>query len=237
MANQQNIHCVKAIITRIFYLTALIIPGLLTGPGCTTDRSATLRASVHQPEVYNDILNELVKNHFYNLYLGPDFEQIEQKFHFKRDSPEYKREVEKLRMSVDSDTSKQSGICIRNKFSSVRLSQLSIDNFNDSIDNPGDPRNIIKIVSTDYKHVYDSLTTPQEFSADYFQTRSFKVNTKPCKIGIICFSKVFFNKQGDKGLLYYEFICGEKCGKGEILVIENKAGDWTIEKNLRLWIL
>lgn len=188
-------------------------------------------------DIYNDILNALVKKHFYQRYLGTDFENIGKEFGYNRDKPEYKNEVEKLRTAVESDTSKQSTICIGSEFSFIKLSQLSIENFNDSIDNPGDLRSIFKNISTDYDAVYDSLTTPQKLSPDYLQSSSFRIGNRQCDIGMISFSKIFFNKQRDKGLLYNEFVCDEKCGKGEFLWIENNAGLWTITKNERLWIL
>jgi hypothetical protein len=217
----------------------LIIIGLLTNMSCANDTKApsSISTTDKQLNVYSDILDELVEKHFYSLYLGTDFEKLEEQFDYDRDQPEYISEVEKLRIAVASDTTRQRSICVGNEFSFVELSQLSIENFNDSINNPGDPRNMFKHVSSDYNAVYHSLITPQQLSTDHFHPSSFKVNNGQCEIGMISFSKVFFNTQGDKGLLYYEFVCDEKCGKGEILTIENKAGLWTIQKNGRLWIL
>ena len=217
----------------------LIIVGLLTNLSCANDTKtpSLISTTDKQLNLYSDILGELVEKHFYSLYLGTEFEEIESQFEYDRDKPGYIREVQKLQIAVASDTSRQRSICVGNGFSFVKLSQLSIENFNDSIDNPGDLRNIFKHISSDYNAIYQSLITPQQLSADHFHPSSFKVNDRQCEIGMISFSKVFFNTQGDKGLLYYEFVCDEKCGKGEILMIERKAGHWTIQKNGRLWIL
>lgn len=217
----------------------LIVVGLLTNMSCANDTKApsSITTTDKQLNVYSDILNELVEKHFYSLYLGTDFEKLEEQFDYDRDQSGYISEVEKLRIAVESDTSRQRSICLGNEFSFVKLSQLSIENFNDSINNPGDPRNMFKHVSSDYKAIYHSLITPQQLSTEHFHPSSFKVNNRQCEIGMISFSKVFFNTQGDKGLVYYEFVCDEKCGKGEILAIENKAALWTIQKNGRLWIL
>lgn len=222
--------------TKSIILTLFVI-GCGTKPADTPPGdSVNLIVQKSKSDVYSEILHELVTKHFYKLYLGPDFEDIENKFGYNRDNPEYKNEVDKLRKAVESDTSKQSKICIISEFSFIKY-QLSIENFNDSIDNSSDLRNILKNFSTNYRAVYDSLTTPQKLSPDQLQSSSFSIGNSQCYIGMISFSKIFYNKQGDKGILYYEFVCDAKCGKGELLWIENNAGRWTIEKNRRLWIL
>jgi hypothetical protein len=186
-----------------------IIIGLLTILSCANDTKAppSISTTDKQLNVYSDILDELVEKHFYSLYLGTDFERLEEQFDYDRDKPGYISEVEKLRIAVASDTSIQRSICIGNEFSFVKLSQLSMENFNDSINNPGDPRNIFKQFSSDYNAIYRSLITPQQLSVERFHPSSFKVNNRQCEIGMISFSKVFFNTQGDKGLLYYAFFC------------------------------
>jgi hypothetical protein len=90
---------------------------------------------------------------------------------------------------------------------------------------------------TNSQELYDSLNSPQkQFVPGDFQPSSFNVRAAGCSIGRISFSNIFLNKLRDKGLLYYEFHCGEKCGKGEVLVIEKRDGQWVIQKNFKLWI-
>ncbi len=66
----------------------------------------------------------------------------------------------------------------------------------------------------------------------------FKVSqgTGRCEIGALSFSKIVLNSTEDAGILYYEFVCGEKCGKGELLIVERKQDKWAIAQRRRLWI-
>lgn len=216
----------------------LIIVGLLASVSCVNeDRKAFTQTTDERLSVYNNILNGLVKEHFYNLYLGKRFEKLEEKFSYKRDKPEYLIELENLKKFIDSDTSMQSAICLRHEFLSIKWTQLGQNSFKDSVKFIAGLSKFLGQLSTNHKEVYDSLTSPQkQFLADRFEPASYKVKTGNCSIGVISFSNIYFNKVKDRGLLYYEFYCGEKCGKGEVLLIEKKAGLWKIQKNMRLWI-
>jgi len=54
-------------------------------------------------------------------------------------------------------------------------------------------------------------------------------------IGVISFSKVYFSKDTNRGILYYEFECGIKCGDGVILFIEKIDYQWSINQRLTVW--
>ena len=53
-------------------------------------------------------------------------------------------------------------------------------------------------------------------------------------IGQISFSEI---KWADKenGILYYEFFCGTKCGKGEFVSVRKVKGRWNIIETVQLW--
>lgn len=215
----------------------LVILVLLTTLCCVKEEGkASFQTSDERLSVYNSILDELVTKHFYNLYLGTEFEKLEEKFHYKRDNPEYLRELDTLRRRVHSDTLMQSAICLRHEFSAIKRTQLGSAPKDSAIIQAG-LRQMFAQVPLDYKAVHDSLATPQQkFLADDFKPSSYRVKTRRCSIGIISFSNIYFNKERNKGVLYYEFVCGEKCGKGEVLWIEKQDGLWTIEKWIRMWI-
>jgi hypothetical protein len=54
-------------------------------------------------------------------------------------------------------------------------------------------------------------------------------------VGVISFSKPFFNKNISKAILFYEFNCGPKCGAGEILFLERKLDKWKVVQYKRIW--
>jgi len=55
-------------------------------------------------------------------------------------------------------------------------------------------------------------------------------------MGVIGFSKIYFNKKSDRAILFYEFNCGPKCGSGEIIFLVKKGDNWTIVKSKRTWV-
>jgi hypothetical protein len=72
-----------------------------------------------------------------------------------------------------------------------------------------------------------------------FQSCTFKVapisDIKPtnnnCYIGEVRFSTILLNKAQTKGWLYYEFRCGDMCGRGAYLTIEQVNSRWIIKKS------
>lgn len=55
-------------------------------------------------------------------------------------------------------------------------------------------------------------------------------------VGVIGFSKIYFNKTFDKAILYYEFFCGEKCASGKMVFVEKGHDKWKIKGQKRVWI-
>jgi hypothetical protein len=93
--------------------TSLIILVLAITISCSKEeRNDFARSDDERLSVYSEILDDLVTNHLYNLYLGEGIEKLEEKFGRDRNSPEYQKEVENLKSLVDSDTARQSAICL-----------------------------------------------------------------------------------------------------------------------------
>lgn len=55
-------------------------------------------------------------------------------------------------------------------------------------------------------------------------------------IGKIAFSRIIFQDSKQKAMLYYEFICGGKCGFGEVLLVEEIGKRWVFRGRQELWI-
>lgn len=54
-------------------------------------------------------------------------------------------------------------------------------------------------------------------------------------MGVISFSRTYFDEKGGKAILFYEFNCGPKCGAGEIVFLERESGRWKIVEYKRIW--
>ncbi|WP_210490103.1 hypothetical protein [Rufibacter aurantiacus] len=65
---------------------------------------------------------------------------------------------------------------------------------------------------------------------------AFSSQSPSCSIGHYKFSTVVLNSAKDKGWLYYEFVCGGTCGRGEIITIEKQHENWVIKDSKMLWI-
>jgi hypothetical protein len=206
--------------------------------GCAkVDKHDVLPTTDERLIVYKTILDSLVTDHFYHLYLGEGIEKLDDKFDRERKNPQYQKELQDLKNLVHSDTLKQSAICLESEFTVIRIIQQMQENFIDSAKFIVDLRRYLGDSSLQHKEIYNSLISPQkQYLAHHFQPTSYKVKTTDCSIGRISFSNICLNNLRNKGLLYYEFYCGEKCGKGEILLIEKRDGWWMINKKIRLWI-
>ena len=49
-------------------------------------------------------------------------------------------------------------------------------------------------------------------------------------------SRVSFNSQKTKALFFGSFVCGGKCGRGELIMLTKTAGKWKIIDTFRFWI-
>ena len=73
--------------------------------------------------------------------------------------------------------------------------------------------------------------------SDLVKLRSLsnKNTLKLFEIGKLGLSKILFNKNKSLGMLYFEFICGSKCGEGSIILIKKINDIWYIEKKYAIW--
>ena len=85
-----------------------------------------------------------------------------------------------------------------------------------------------------------SILPQTKYSGESFKLCTSKVisceHFYESDIGVVSFSKSFMNDDNTRGILYYEFTCGGKCGMGEIIVVELVSNRWVIKKVNQLWI-
>lgn len=89
----------------------------------------------------------------------------------------------------------------------------------------------------------DTLSTTAELNysdlrLDYLDIIPYRVheeNRYGSDMGVLGFSKILFNKNLDKAIVLYEFICGGKCGSGEVVFLSREIDTWKIVKYGRVW--
>ena len=207
-------------------------------------------------EVYNDVLNDLIKNHFYFYYLGKNSDKIYKGYDgsnlpdtvlFNKrqkeltnkllanpdqlctlyinlsqevrsltfdfdfgENKEFEKKVNAMLNKVDGSSSDKI------KYLSVRQQLFNETNFHS---------NIAKITA-----IRNNLRA-RNFSLD--ETRR---NVNNCAIGIVSLSNIILDKNKKRGVVYYEFRCGGKCGRGELAEIEKIQGKWQIVHTIMFWI-
>ncbi len=181
--------------------------------------------------VYNVVLDILIKKHTYYRYLGKEGENLYLNLiKHNIDSITYFKDFKKLHdRALINDLSKKTLYMIDGDFK-------------------------------DHEHKVNGLLFPKDFEVDFnlankktntphgIDIKAFKsniVNIKPVSemneeesgfiVGELTLSSLYLNKDGDYGILYFGFVCGEKCGEGNILLIKKIESIWTIEKFYPLW--
>ncbi|MGC3945551.1 MAG: hypothetical protein QM762_13710 [Chryseolinea sp.] len=223
----------------------LIIFGFIVLTSCNLEyKTCDFDSPDEQVRIYSHVLNELVERHFYNFYLGQEEERI-----FKLstsdnpDTAKIEEEVTQLQNEIFHDSA---------KFCNVFLDTTLRREFNpwtyyvrDTSSYATQLKKVIRLFSDEGGQVIDSLNSMQErISPKDFHLCTSRVlsladirnHENKCVIGVVSFSKVFLEKSGRKGILYYSFRCGGLCGKGELLIIEKVKNRWTIVDGMIMWI-
>ena len=109
------------------------------------------------------------------------------------------------------------------------------------IDDPVALDAFLESFSSAWESVADTIALSQtKYTGDNFRLCTSKVvpgsRFYECDIGVVAFSKVFLNENKTKGVLYYEYMCGGKCGMGEIILVELVEEHWKIKEVHQLWI-
>jgi len=86
--------------------------------------------------------------------------------------------------------------------------------------------------------ISDTIETAKlrtKFNYKIYTDRAFPKD-KIRHIGTVRFSKVGFSRNKNKAAVYTSFMCGVRCGSGQILLFENVNKKWTHVKTWDLWI-
>lgn len=179
--------------------------------------------------IYNDVLNNLIENHLYYKYLGRKWELLAIDLYKKKiDSTTYFKKLNALKRNIIENDSLKGSLYIDEVFNGYERG-ISFLKLHDEFDIDG-----IKIQIEKKNHLsIDSL------KSDFVKLRSLahksKDTLKAFEVGMLGLSKFTFNKEKTLGMLYFEFICGAKCGEGSIILIKKTNNKWYVEKEYTLW--
>jgi len=216
-------------------------------------KSNDLVYSAKQVNIYNDVLNCLIKNHFYGYYLGDASDTLYAKNNEMRmDTSEINSDKRILTLALLKDSTKLCAIYLNEDTASGKTFPWELDM------NTGNGQKIEKILtkySENVSGIITQLSTRQSLykAGDFYSSiariysihnmKNYDMNTgtvrgqnDKCVIGIVSLSNIVLNEAKDKGILYYEFYCGVRCARGELVEIEKKQGGWKIVNTKMFWI-
>lgn len=203
-------------------------------------------------KLYHDILTELIERHFYNRYLQQVAGELEDRYpdttiHFA-DTAKFQKDLVRLQNKLFNDTAKFETIGYRSSLVEGPWKHIYKDTSNflafataDTTKYMREIRTFLTSFSSDWKSVADTIAKSQtKYTSDSFKLCTSRVipgqRFYESDIGVVAFSKVFMNEDNNKGLLYYEFRCHGKCGKGEVILVQYTNERWTIKKVMQLWV-
>lgn len=102
---------------------------------------------------------------------------------------------------------------------------------------------INRLFSSPVNIIVDTLVLQVQFDSNRLESKCAEIipyvrdplNPFSNGLGVLTFSRTFYSEDGTKGLVYYEFMCGRKCGRGEILLVEKGKTNWVVLRNFTLW--
>lgn len=193
--------------------------------------------------LYSDVLNELVVRHFYNFYLGKDEEAIFNAWaEEKPDTVGIRNKTIRLHNKLYNDSMRFCTILLDTSFQK----RFNPWHYIKDDSNPFEQKikKIILKYTRNGQSLVDSLNNAQlQFQPKDFHLCTAKMislrdapDTLQCFIGVIQLSKVFWNRQKTRGILYCSFRCGGLCGKGLLLEISKDENRWKIKGGEIMWI-
>jgi len=226
---------------RVFVKHIAFVAGVLWLTGCAP--SPSLKDKL---ELYNDVLDQIVSDNYfqYCLVLDERHKEIQNDFYDGRiDTATYLKIGDSLK-SARKSTLPKCELDYANEFQILtRNHELSNDLKTSVSENLKDRFLTENFPGVSPMAIIDTLSQTAQLSAKDLTTGYLEIIPygnrahKPYGggMGVMGFSRVYFNKELDKAILYYEFNCGPKCGTGEVVFVEKVSGKWRVDKYKRVW--
>lgn len=179
--------------------------------------------------VYNDVLNDLVENHLYNQYLGREWELIFVDLVKNRiDSTLYFKQLNDLKNTIIVNDTLKGTLYVNDVFNGydrdIKFLNLPKEFQVDEVEKQISKKNHLELEYLKSNFVkLKSLSKKKEDISKLFE------------VGVLSLSKIVFNEDNTTGILYFEFICGEKCGEGSLITIKKINNKWDVKKEYTLW--
>ncbi|NVO86032.1 hypothetical protein [Hymenobacter terrestris] len=206
--------------------------------------------------LYNDIVTELIERRFYNMYLPKEQQEIFSK--------RYQVANSQAAMIADTAWRRTQSIRFQNKlfqdtanFRTFQLVTVPPKNartpaglpasFSELRASPDIAAMLTAFSSQQQQAVLDSINEVQAgMSAQEFTLCTARLQAATSEpnwrywtgqdVQRITLSKVFFNEQRTQAILSFGWLCGPRCGFGEVLLVEQVAGRWRIKQAIQTWI-
>lgn len=221
-------------------LTILI---LIICLACVKEKNKRIIYTDQDLQLYNDVFTHLIRYDTYHSVLNDNevWPLIQKYLHNDKviDTATYNREIEKMFVEIEFDTSKQKSIALNVKF--LMENKESFDFLlTDTSKFNLDFKNLVSTFSNNAQIIFDTIGLPQvKYNYKDFYSPYCKIGPSAKYIGGdigFSFSKIYYNKKHSKAILYYDFYCGGKCGKGEFLFLINTFEGWKITSRYMAWI-
>ena len=182
--------------------------------------------------VYNDIINNMVKNYYYDNYLGKEGKLLNTRFLKKEiDSVIYdlkKKEIEEKIINNDS----LKGTLYINKEPTKRDIEINKLNLPNDINLPN-INQVNRSINTQFKLSVNSL------KSNLMRIKSLELSDKlgdKFVIGNMSLSELYFNEDQSYGLVYIEFVCVEShCGQADVVLFRRIGKSYKVAQVFSLW--
>lgn len=195
--------------------------------------------------LYNDVLDQIIMNKYYHHCLIPD-ENIDRMVnalhHGTIDSLTYSR-IEDSLTTVRKNRLPKCVLDFTDDFQ-IYAKSRELNDIKFSITEAlKDTFIISNFGGVSINAIVDTLSQPSALKAtdlavNYLEIVPYLKRKKRLYgegMGVMGLSKIYFNRDLDKAILYYEFNCGPKCGTGEVVFIAKTGLRWEVKSYKRVW--
>jgi hypothetical protein len=202
---------------------------------CTKEKCG-FQHSDREMAIYNDVLVEMVEHFFYNRYLGDEWKKAKID---GMDSLQIAQKQSEMQTLMFGDSLKYKTVFLVDTTTEGKILKFEKMDDYDGLDK------LAKTISSNKNEILSSINTlkldykSKDFHSCTFNVKSikeFKEDDLKNEIGIVNFSKVFINQNGNEGVLCCNFRCGSLCGRGYILRVKKNGNRWSIVEFHTTWI-
>lgn len=188
------------------------------------------KVTIDSSKVYNDVLNDLIKNYFPNKYIGEKWRHLYIKLiENKIDSSVYTSRINHFTSEIIEDDSIKRTLYINKHFKGYDIQHENLKILQDF--------DLKKVKSLIKEH--NNFKSSDNFSCKYLKLKYLyeraldSIDTK-FDAGTISFSKINFNDNQNLGIIYVE-TSEQKASEGSLLLIRKDRGFWIVEDKYVLW--